>query len=119
MKMTRWKDLKHKASPAKRARIKREALSELDRIGYGALRKARLLTQTELAKKLNISQASVAALEARTDLHLSTLAKYIQALGGELQIKAVFPEGTFNLEPPSVEIPAVKAKVKSSSAKRT
>ncbi|MGI4828538.1 MAG: helix-turn-helix domain-containing protein [Janthinobacterium lividum] len=102
METTRWADLAHKATPEEMAIEKSEAIAELERMGYGALRKARSLTQVELAGRLNISQASVAALEGRTDLHLSTLAKYIRALGGELEIRAVFPEATFNLEPPAM-----------------
>ncbi len=104
MGVTKWSDMPHKASPARRAEIKREALAELDRIGYAALRKARELTQVELAEKLGMSQAGVAGIESRTDLQLSTLAKYIRAMGGELEMRAVFPEATFNLEPmPTVE----------------
>ena len=60
------------------------------------------LTQVELAERLNVSQAAVATIETRTDLLLSTLAKYIRALGGELEVRAVFPEASFNLEPPAV-----------------
>ncbi len=46
-----------------------------------------------------MSQGSLAAIENRNDLHLSTLAKYIRALGGELEMRAVFPEASFNLQP--------------------
>lgn len=99
MKTTRWQDLKHKNSPEKRAQVHREVLEEYDRMGYAAVRKARELTQVELAERLGISQASVSAIETNSDLLLSTLAKYIRALGGEIEIHAVFPEATFNLEP--------------------
>ena len=99
MKATAWKDLKHKSSPERLAQIDREALAELDRMGFAALRKARQQTQVEVAEKLGIDQASVSAIEKRSDLLLSTLAKYVHALGGEVEIRAVFPEATFNLEP--------------------
>jgi transcriptional regulator with XRE-family HTH domain len=99
MKTTRWDDLKHKNTPERMAEIKQEALAEYDRVGYAALRKAREQTQVELAEKLGITQASVSAIENNSDLLLSTLAKYIRALGGEIEIRAVFPEATFNLEP--------------------
>ena len=104
MGYTRWQDLKHKASPEDRAKRKRDVLEEYDRMGYAALRRARCLTQVELAERLDISQGSVASLEARTDLHISTLTRYVRAMGGELEMRAVFPEATFNLEPlPSPE----------------
>lgn len=99
MKTTAWDDLNHKVSPKRRAEIKREAVAELDRMGFASLRKARKQTQVELADKLGIDQAGVSAIENRSDLLLSTLAKYVRALGGNVEIRAVFPEATFNLEP--------------------
>ncbi len=76
-----------------------DAVAELDRMGFASLRKARKQTQVELADKLGIDQAGVSAIENRSDLLLSTLAKYVRALGGNVEIRAVFPEATFNLEP--------------------
>ncbi len=99
MKTTAWKDLNHKVSPERREEIKREAVAELDRMGFAALRKARQQTQVELADKLGIDQAGVSAIENRSDLLLSTLSKYVRALGGKVEIRAVFPEASFNLEP--------------------
>jgi transcriptional regulator with XRE-family HTH domain len=97
----KWEDIaKEHFSPKERAAMKAAARAEVERLGYGALRKARSLTQVEIAEKLKISQPSVAAIERRSDLMLSTLAKYIRALGGELEINAVFPEATFSLAPP-------------------
>jgi DNA-binding XRE family transcriptional regulator len=116
IKFQRWEDLKHKGTPAQRAVVDKAAVAELDRMGYAALRKARSLTQAELAANLSISQASVAALESRTDLHLSTLAKYVRAMGGELQMRAVFPEATFNLVPPIPAKPAPKRAVRRKAA---
>jgi len=99
MKTTAWEDLKHKVSPERREELKKEALAELDRMGFAALRKARKQTQVELAEKLGIDQAGVSAIENRSDLLVSTLTKYVRALGGDIEIRAVFPEASFNLEP--------------------
>lgn len=102
MAFHKWEDIARKHStPEQRANSKAAARAESERMGYGALRKARKLTQVEIAEKLDISQPSVAALEQRSDLLLSTLAKYVEALGGHLEITAVFPEGSFNLAPPA------------------
>jgi DNA-binding XRE family transcriptional regulator len=101
MNTTKWNDLKHKGTPAMRARVDTEAVAELERVGFAALRKARNQTQVELATKLGLPQASISDMENRSDLLLSTLAKYLRAMGGELQIRAVFPEASFDLEPPS------------------
>lgn len=97
MKLTRWKDLNHKVPLAAREELKREALEAYDRIGFAALRKARKRTQVELARKLRVNQASVSGMENNSDLLLSTLGRYVHALGGEVRIQAVFPEATFEL----------------------
>jgi DNA-binding XRE family transcriptional regulator len=55
------------------------------------LRKARNVTQAELAKTLNIKQEQVSRIEKRTDLHIATLRRQIEALGGDLTILATFP----------------------------
>lgn len=55
------------------------------------LRKALRLTQTDLSKKLHMKQEAISRLERRTDLLLSTLISYIEAMGGELSITATFP----------------------------
>ncbi len=55
------------------------------------LRQARKLTQEQIADLLQIDQGNVFRLEQRTDLMLSTLRKYIAAMGGELQLVVKFP----------------------------
>jgi DNA-binding XRE family transcriptional regulator len=110
MNLTKWSDLKHKGTPEMHAKVDAEAIAELERIGFAALRKARQQTQVELAANLGLPQASISDIENRSDLLLSTLAKYLRAMGGELQIRAVFPEATFNLEPPAGVVLAGKAK---------
>ena len=56
------------------------------------LRRARELSQAELAEKLGVAQSEVSKVERRTDLYLSTLKKYIEAAGGQLEIVAHFPD---------------------------
>lgn len=56
------------------------------------LRKARDLTQVEIAKALNIRQASVAQMEKRSDLLISTLRGYIEGMGGTLKLVVEFPD---------------------------
>jgi transcriptional regulator with XRE-family HTH domain len=55
------------------------------------LREARERSQVEMAEKLRIKQAAVSKLERRTDMYLSTLRSYIEAMGGKLEIIARFP----------------------------
>jgi DNA-binding XRE family transcriptional regulator len=55
------------------------------------VREARERSQVEMAEKLHINQAAVSKLERRTDMYLSTLRNYIEAMGGKLEIVARFP----------------------------
>ena len=78
---------------ARRDRI----LAEADRLHaeyltLQELRKARKLTQTQLAETLNIRQATVARMEKRGDLMLSTLRGYVEAMGGTLSLTVAFPD---------------------------
>ena len=56
------------------------------------IRKARRMTQSKLAETLGVNQGEVSKIEHRTDVYLSTLAGYVEALGGKLEIRAVFPD---------------------------
>jgi hypothetical protein len=95
---TPWKDIKFKFSEEERRQIKREATAELERLGFGKLRLARHQTQVALAERLDIPQTAVSRLERRTDLLLSTMRGYVEALGGRLELRAIFPDGEFILE---------------------
>jgi predicted transcriptional regulator len=55
------------------------------------VREARERSQAAVAEKLHIKQAAVSKLERRTDMYLSTLRGYIEAMGGTLEIIARFP----------------------------
>ena len=57
------------------------------------LRKLRDITQEEIARILHIRQASVAKLENRSDVLLSTIVSVVTAMGGRLIIKVQFPDG--------------------------
>lgn len=61
------------------------------------LRRARSLTQRELAESMNVQQPAVARLERRADMYVSSLRSYIEALGGKLRIVAEFPDGEVNI----------------------
>ena len=59
------------------------------------LRTRRGMTQWDLAGRLSIQQAAVSKLETRTDVYVSMLRSFVEALGGKLEINAVFPNRTF------------------------
>jgi len=71
---------------AERQRAMEDALALAD------LRRTRHVTQVQLAEELGISQGNVSRLEGRSDVYLSTLRSYVQALGGHLEIAAVFDD---------------------------
>ncbi|MDO8954618.1 MAG: helix-turn-helix transcriptional regulator [Gammaproteobacteria bacterium] len=61
------------------------------------LRQAKNMSQERLAEILDTKQSNISRIEKRTDMYISTLRSYIQAMGGELQITAHFPEGNINI----------------------
>jgi transcriptional regulator with XRE-family HTH domain len=64
------------------------------RLRLGDIREAVGKTQVELAAELGLGQGSVSKIESAADMYLSTLRRYVEALGGELEVLARFPEGT-------------------------
>jgi DNA-binding XRE family transcriptional regulator len=98
----KWRDLvKHlDADPARRARIDaaKRAMDDVMKIAaLRELREQRGATQTALADALGTSQANISQIEGRDDIYLSTLSHYVEALGGHLEIAAVFPDQTIYL----------------------
>ncbi|NOT40102.1 MAG: XRE family transcriptional regulator [Alphaproteobacteria bacterium] len=86
-------EIKATLSPAQRARIRaRVDQMAAEEMSLAQLRKARAMTQTALARKLGKTQALVSRIESAGDLYLSTMRKQIEALGGDLDIRAVFPD---------------------------
>ena len=88
-----FSDLTKDFTPERRRRIdemKSELLAEMP---LHELRRARAMTQRDLARTLNVNQPAVSKLEQRTDVYVSSLRSYIEAVGGRLKIVAEFPEG--------------------------
>ena len=61
------------------------------------LRQARGLSQKRLAEVLRVQQPSIAKMEKRTDMCLSTLRSHIEAMGGKLDVIARFPDGSVKI----------------------
>jgi DNA-binding XRE family transcriptional regulator len=85
------------ADPERRARIEAIKRAMDDVIALSKLRAERGLTQQEVAETLGVSQANISQIERREDLYLSTLREYVAAIGGELEVRAIFPEGAVTL----------------------
>ncbi len=82
-----------KLSPAQRKKVDTRAKELIaEEMTLRELRKARKLTQVQMARALGINQDSVSRIEKRNDLLLSTLRKTIEAMGGKLSLVANFPD---------------------------
>jgi DNA-binding XRE family transcriptional regulator len=97
--MTRkFSELTAKMTAKQRAEIKARSAKLLSELPLEQLRSARSLTQTNLAHLLGVNQSAISKMEKRTDMYLSTLRSYIEAMGGNLEIQAVFPEGAVRVD---------------------
>ncbi len=94
----RWKDVRKPLSPEAEERIQRGVKEAAAVMTLHQLREARSLTQVNLAKVLQINQGAVSKMEKRADMYVSTLRNFIQAMGGQLQVKAIFPEGEVQID---------------------
>lgn len=90
--------LKSKLSGERKARIQGRIKVALEEMPLAELRQARKFTQQQIAQSLQIKQASISKMENQTDMYISTLRKYIETMGGELEIVAKFPEGSVKID---------------------
>ena len=88
-----FRELTDDFAPDRRRRIDAIKRDLLERMPLHELRRARALTQQELAERLKVSQPAVARMERRADVYVSSLRSYVEAVGGQLKIVAEFPEG--------------------------
>jgi transcriptional regulator with XRE-family HTH domain len=86
-------ELTRKFTPKRKARVAARVAELKAEMVLIELRQARRCTQQELARALKVNQPAVAKLEKRTDMYVSNLRRYVEALGGQLEITAKFPEG--------------------------
>jgi hypothetical protein len=89
----KFETLRRRMSPAARAESDAEYGRLIEKMPLFELRQAIELTQAEIAQALDMGQGDVSKLEHRTDMYVSTLARYLQAIGADLEIRAVFENG--------------------------
>jgi hypothetical protein len=90
--------LQDKLSDTSKSRIQERVKATLEEMPLAELRQARKFTQQQIAQSLKIKQASVSKMESQTDMYISTIRKFIEAMGGELEIIAKFPEGSIRVD---------------------
>lgn len=82
-----------KLPKARRARIDARAAELIEEeLSLRALREALDHTQVELAQEMGVGQDAISRYEQRTDMMLSTLERYVSAMGGSLALIAKFPD---------------------------
>jgi DNA-binding transcriptional regulator YiaG len=84
--------LRARMAPEAQAKAEAEALRLEEEMNLAEVRRALKLSQEEIAQTLQIGQGSVAKIEKRADMYVSTLRRFIEAMGGELEIIARFPD---------------------------
>jgi transcriptional regulator with XRE-family HTH domain len=94
----KFKELLDRMTPERRASIKAGANRLRAEMALDELREARALTQEQLAEVLGVRQSTVSKMERRTDMYLSSLRKIIQAMGGDLEVRAIFPSGPVQIK---------------------
>jgi transcriptional regulator with XRE-family HTH domain len=94
----KFNELTERMPPEVRARAEAQARKLIAEYALEELRQARSMTQARLAEILGKDQSVISRMERRTDMYVSTLAEFIRAMGGELEIRAVFPEGSVRIK---------------------
>ncbi|MDX9995672.1 MAG: XRE family transcriptional regulator [Rhodocyclaceae bacterium] len=95
----KFTELRSRMSPEAQARAAARAEAMLLEMQLQELRRARHVTQVEVARAMNVEQAAVSKLERREDMYVSTLREYVKALGGELKLVASFPDAEIQVHP--------------------
>jgi len=94
----KFAELRAKMSPEAQARSAEKAKAMQAEMPLNELRQARGLTQQTLADLLHIEQPSIAKMEKRTDMYISTLRNLLRAMGGDLVVTAQFPDGAVRIK---------------------
>jgi len=94
-----WKSLKQlRLSPEAQARVRARVDANVEELTLKAMRQELELTQAEVGRSAEMTQSELSRLESRTDHLTSTLRRYVEALGGKLEITAVFGERRVKLK---------------------
>ena len=94
----KFSELEDAMDPKQLARAKAEAKEMMAAMVLTELRKHSDLTQEELAEKLGIKQPTLSRLEGQSDMQISTLCRFIEAIGGNLELIAHLPNGDVRIK---------------------
>lgn len=94
---TPFQNLRDGMTPEQRANAAVKAAALREEMTLTELRHARELTQESIGETLHVGQTAVAKMEKRTDMYVGSLRRFIEAMGGELDIVARFPDGVVKI----------------------
>jgi DNA-binding transcriptional regulator YiaG len=94
----KFAELRARMTPEAQARAQEAADRLSAEMDLAELRRAMQLSQAEIAEVLNVSQGAVAKIERRADMLVGTLRRFIQAMGGDLELVARFPHRSVRIE---------------------
>ena len=97
MRKKLFSDLTKSFTPERRARIDRIKENLRKECDLAELRQALSFTQTTLAESLGGGQGEISKIERRTDIYISTLRRFLEAMGGRLEIRAIFQNHEFTI----------------------
>jgi DNA-binding XRE family transcriptional regulator len=80
-----------KLSPERRLKVEQDAQRIIAAHILAQLRESGGMSQVQLAERLDVRQATVSQIENQGDCKISTLVKYVNALGGKIQLKVQMP----------------------------
>lgn len=100
-----WSEIsaKVRSDPERRARIEQREQAIEAELTISQLREARGATQESVAEKMNVTQSNVSHFERNPNIFLRSLANYVKSLGGQLEVRAVFPDQTVTLAVPGTQ----------------
>jgi predicted transcriptional regulator len=87
-----FKLLREKLPPEAQAEARARANAMLEEIALQDLRKTLNLTQEQVAEAMQMNQGVVSKMEHQSDIYVSTLRRFVTALGGQLKLVASFPD---------------------------
>ena len=87
-----FRTLRDKMAPERRTQNEQRATEMLVELALQELRKSHHLTQEQVAEMMQMNQAAISKMERQNDIYVSTLRRFVSALGGELKLVASFPD---------------------------
>jgi DNA-binding XRE family transcriptional regulator len=90
MKLHKWNDIRdRRLGPEEKAQVRVRAAALRQELGLRAIRESLGMTQKDLAGKIEVDQGQLSRFERGQDMRVSTLRRYLGALGFDLEIAAV------------------------------